>query len=124
MEQYNDCVPELAELKRKGRWVKMDSASIVPGDIVKVEAGMRVPADIRIIECAGCVFETAYVNGKTARTTADQNKSAEDFLESPNMAFLGFLCTSGSCTGVVVATGPSTVVGKLIAKKRWPPSSS
>ena len=39
MEQYHECVPEYAFVMRNRRWVKMDSASIVPGDVIRVEAG-------------------------------------------------------------------------------------
>ena len=39
MEQYHECVPEYAYVMRNKRWVKMDSASIVPGDLIRVEAG-------------------------------------------------------------------------------------
>jgi magnesium-transporting ATPase (P-type) len=39
MEQYHECVPEFAFVMRNKRWVKMDSASIVPGDLIRVEAG-------------------------------------------------------------------------------------
>jgi Cation transporter/ATPase, N-terminus len=39
MEQYHECVPEYAFVMRNKRWVKMDSASIVPGDLIRVESG-------------------------------------------------------------------------------------
>jgi P-type E1-E2 ATPase len=98
MEQYNECVPELAEVRRKGRWVKMDSASVVPGDVIKVDAGQRIPADLRIIEAKQCAFDTSYVTGSTHKLTADPSKSAQNYLDSPNMAFLGYLCTTGLCS--------------------------
>jgi magnesium-transporting ATPase (P-type) len=42
MEQYHECVPEFAFVMRNKRWVKMDSASIVPGDLIRVEAGGEI----------------------------------------------------------------------------------
>jgi magnesium-transporting ATPase (P-type) len=47
--------------------------------------------------------------------------SSNNYEESPNMAFLGYLCVEGSCSGVVVATGEKTLIAKMIMKKEWPP---
>ena len=50
MMEYNEVVPDQAFVKRDKNWIKMDSTSLVPGDIVMVRDGERVPADIRIFE--------------------------------------------------------------------------
>ncbi len=50
MKKYNECVAEYGFVKRNGRWVKLDSLSIVPGDIVRIGKGERVPADVRILK--------------------------------------------------------------------------
>ena len=50
MEAYHECVPEHAQVRRNKNYVNLDANSIVPGDIVKIESGSRVPADVRIIE--------------------------------------------------------------------------
>jgi hypothetical protein len=50
MQEYNECVPEHAMVKRNGTLLNMDTTSLVPGDIVIINEGQRVPADIRIIE--------------------------------------------------------------------------
>jgi hypothetical protein len=123
MEQYHDCVPEYAFVMRNKRWVKMDSASIVPGDVIRVECGERVCADCRVIEANKCVFETSYVHGNLNPLNCDPNSVGENcsYLTSPNMAFLGYLCLSGSCTCIVVATGGSAVVSRLILQNKWPP---
>lgn len=52
----------------------------------------------------------------------DPEKESEEYLDSPNVAFLGYLCSSGECTGVVVDTGSATVLARLIDKRAWPPS--
>ena len=59
MEQYHECVPEYAFVMRNKRWVKMDSASIVPGDVIRVEAGGQyqgVQAMIILFELSGLVI--------------------------------------------------------------------
>jgi hypothetical protein len=50
MKKYNDCVPDYGYVKRNGKWLRLDCISIVPGDVVRIGKGERVPADIRIIK--------------------------------------------------------------------------
>jgi len=124
MEQYKQVVPQSSQVKRSGRpWVNMEATGILPGDIVKINNGERVPADMRIISCsAGCSFDSAAVTGKhQPHVIASTTLLAKDYLASPNMAFAGYLCVSGECTGVVVATGADTIMGKLVNQGQWPP---
>jgi hypothetical protein len=123
MQQYHDCVPEYALVMRNKKWMKMDAASVVPGDVIRVEAGERIAADMRVIESMGCTMETSYVHEGVNPLSCDPYTSGTTFLESPNMAFLGYLVIAGTCTGVVVATGASTVVGKLIGQQCFPPGN-
>ena len=95
MEQYHDAIPEYAMVMRNKKWLKMDAASIVPGDVIRVEAGERVAADMRVIEAMGCTFETSYVHlginplryvfglNTTAVTLCSSNSSFLDFLILP-----------------------------------------
>ena len=123
MEQYKECVPQSAQVKRNGRpWVNMEATGILPGDIVKVSKDERVAADLRVIEAKGsCSFDTAAVTGRHEPQLCNPALPSKDYLQSPNMAFCGYLCISGECTGVVVATGADTVMGKLVSKAAWPP---
>jgi magnesium-transporting ATPase (P-type) len=50
MRKYNDCMADCALVKRSGSWIRIEAISIVPGDIVRVTVGERVPADIRIFK--------------------------------------------------------------------------
>ena len=47
---FHDCIPDNSEVMREGKWILLDCASIVPGDIVRIATNDRSPADIRIIE--------------------------------------------------------------------------
>ena len=97
MLDYNEVVPELATVKR-GKWMKMDAASLVPGDVIEIRDGDRVPADVRIIEStASCRFDTSAITGDSTRRSCSVRQSSQDYIQSPNMAFLGFLCTEGEC---------------------------
>lgn len=114
MELYNDTVPDQANILRDGKWLKMDSASVVPGDVVMVTAADRVPADIRIMEVRfvemigrfpfislnlqasdDCMFNTEMVNGKTTLKSGIPSESGRSYEGSPNMAFTGYLCKQG-----------------------------
>ncbi len=49
MRLFNECIPDYGYVKRNDQWIRLDAISIVPGDIVRVGAGERVPADIRLV---------------------------------------------------------------------------
>jgi hypothetical protein len=122
MKQYNEAVPENASILRDGKWLRMDSNSVVPGDVLKHYEGDRIAADIRLIEASGnCQFDTRAIKYRSSPKIADPKSSLNNYEESPNMAFLGYLCISGECTGVAVATGADTMIGKMIVRKQWPP---
>lgn len=125
MMEYNECVPEHASVRRNKNWVKMDSTSLVPGDIVMVRDGERVPADIRIIETTSpCKFDTSAINGEVNdRKSASTKHTNNDYLITENMAFCGYLCVEGNCKGIVVSIAEKTVIGTLINQKKWPPKT-
>jgi len=124
MEKYKEAVTDHAQVNRVVRggrdWLNMDSRDILPGDLVKVPAGARVPADLRILEAKNCKFDTSMLNGKTTIITCDPSTTSKEYLDSPNMAFVSYLVTSGECKGIAVATGSNTVLGKMINQKQWP----
>ena len=101
MSKFHEAVPDQATILRDGRWLTMDSHSIVPGDIIKVERGQRVPADIRVFETdEHCIFDTRMVTTRQPMKQIDIDLSSntdlrEDYLLSGNMAFLGYLCVEG-----------------------------
>uniref|UniRef100_A0A6T5VPP8 Uncharacterized protein n=1 Tax=Chromulina nebulosa TaxID=96789 RepID=A0A6T5VPP8_9STRA len=121
---YNDSVPEHAIVKRNGKWINMDSASLVPGDIVKIDTHERIPADIRLIEVDNCIFSTNAVYNSNSNLIASITTSSDKYVGASNMGFLGYLVESGSCVGVVVATGKNAVISKLIKGRLWPPKTS
>ena len=82
------------------------------GDVVIVELGKRIPADIRIIESYGMKVDNSSLTGESLllpRTPECTNP--DNPLETKNLAFFGTLCKEGSCKGVVIFTGDNTVIG-------------
>lgn len=99
--------------------VKTDTLTdeLVPGDIVFLQAGDKVPADLRIIEAKGLKVDMSSFTGEVEpqRRTVEPDNVVRMPLEAPNMAFYTTLVLSGEGCGVVVDTGARTMMGKLTA---------
>ncbi|MPW24648.1 HAD-IC family P-type ATPase [Alkalibaculum sp. M08DMB] len=104
-------------VKRSGEIKEVDSQELVPGDIVILDAGRYIPADIRLIESANLQIEESALTGESVPS----NKDAKDIFTDPktslgdqsNMAFMSTLTTYGRGEGVVVATAMDTQIGKI-----------
>lgn len=105
-----------ALVKRNGITTEVNSAQLVPGDIVILEAGRIIPADLRLIETANLQTEESALTGESL----PENKIAEQIYEDPktplgdreNQAFMSSLVTYGRGVGVV-ETGMNTEMGKI-----------
>jgi sodium/potassium-transporting ATPase subunit alpha len=85
---------------------------LVPGDIVIVELGKRIPADLRIIESHEMKVDNSSLTGESLmlmRSSECTNK--DNPLETKNLAFFGTLCKEGSGKGIVIMTADRTVIG-------------
>ena len=106
----------VAHVVRDGAETEIPAAEIVPGDLVILAAGARVPADGRIVESARLQIEESALTGeslavtKTTEVLDDKDASLGDRL---NMAFLGTTITDGRGRLLVTATGARTEVGKI-----------
>lgn len=105
-----------AKVLRDGQWMNVLAKELVPGDIVALNSGDRVPADLRLIETNSVFAEESALTGESVPVS----KSAEKLLEEDaalgdqrNMAFLGTLITMGTAKGIVVRTGMRTEMGKI-----------
>lgn len=100
---------------RDGRRVSIDSAEVVPGDIVLLEPGDKVPADLRLIEAAGLRMEEAILTGESVPVEKSTRPLAADtpLGDRACMAFSGTLVAGGAGRGLVVATGADTEIGKI-----------
>lgn len=104
-------------VRRDGDIREIDSVDIVPGDIVILDAGRYIPADLRLLEGANLQIEESALTGESVPS----DKDAEALLDDPktplgdmaNMAFMSTLVTYGRGEGVVVGTGMSTEMGKI-----------
>lgn len=99
----------------EGKIVEVDSNSIVPGDVIIVEAGMKVPADARIVESRELSVDESLLTGESFPVAKNNIKVPEDTIlpERTCMLYAGTSVTSGWGKAVVVATGEKTEMGKI-----------
>ena len=105
-----------ARVLRDGTEQIIDAASLVPGDIIRLEAGDFVPADARLLHSAGLKSEESALTGESVPSEKDaqQPVSADAALgDRVNMVFSGCSITYGTATAVVTATGMQTEMGKI-----------
>lgn len=106
-----------AEVIRGGSLISIPTPKLVPGDIINVSEGDKVPADIRIIKEAGVQADESMLTGESIpiEKTSDALNGKYEIYEQKNTLFQGSFIVSGSALGVVTATGNDTEFGKIAA---------
>ena len=104
-----------ATVQRDGRRLRLDARSLVPGDVVWLAAGDRVPADMRIIDARSMQTAEAALTGESSAVGKQSEALAPEtpLADRVNMAFAGTMVVSGQASGVVVATGEMTETGHI-----------
>ena len=104
-----------ATVIRDGRRMEIDAAELVPGDLVLLASGDRVPADLRLLQCKELRVEEAALTGESLPVEKDTAAVAADapLGDRHGMAYSGTLVVYGQATGVVVATGAATELGRI-----------
>ncbi|GIM47520.1 calcium-transporting ATPase [Collibacillus ludicampi] len=105
-----------ARVIREGKKRVIPAAELVPGDIIELEAGDRVPADLRLIAVHGLETEESALTGESlpvAKLVERINDPEAGLGDRRNMAYMGTMVTRGKGQAVVVATGMQTEMGKI-----------
>jgi magnesium-transporting ATPase (P-type) len=105
-----------ATVRRDNREEDLDSSLLVPGDIVLLEAGDIVPADLRLISSTRLQINESLLTGESVpyqKSPEPLEKGDVPLADRQNMAFMGTAVTSGRGTGIVVATGLKTQMGAI-----------
>ncbi|HOJ27537.1 MAG TPA: cation-translocating P-type ATPase [Spirochaetota bacterium] len=116
MEALKKMAAPLATVIREGTPVNIPAREIVPGDIVLLEAGKIIPADLRLIEAAQLKIEEAALTGESVPVEKQTQQINEENLplgDRKNMAYNGTIVTYGRGSGIAVATGMNTELGKI-----------
>ncbi|WP_428312072.1 cation-translocating P-type ATPase [Hydrocarboniphaga sp.] len=112
LKQYST---PLASVRRQGRVTRIPADQVVVGDIVEMEAGAVVPADLRLIDAARFVCDESILTGESFAVEKRLPPLAAEapLPERSNMAYKGSLAVSGRATGLVVAIGTGTELGRI-----------
>ena len=105
-----------ANLLREGHRLSVPASEVVPGDIVFLEAGNFVPADVRLLETVNLRIEEAALTGESVAVTKNANLELEDDAalgDRKTMAYTGTVVSYGRGVGVVTNTGMSTEIGQI-----------
>ena len=104
-----------AKVIRDGKESEIDSRELVPGDIILLETGSKVPADARLIDIAAFQIDEASLTGESVPSdkTTDPLKNNILVNDQKNMVFMGTIVTRGHAMAVVTGTGMDTEIGKI-----------
>lgn len=115
IEALSSMVPENATVLRNGIFITIPVSAIVPGDVVQLAAGDRVPADMRLFQQKNLQVEEAALTGESVPVQKQLDPVKPDAVlgDRKCMVYSGTLVTSGAATAVVVSTGMGTELGKI-----------
>jgi Ca2+-transporting ATPase len=108
-----------AKVLRDNKEKEINSEGLVPGDIVLIASGSRVPADLRLIHVIELKIDESMLTGESLpveKTTAPIREEHLTAGDQKNMVFMGTVTVSGRGRGVVVATGSDTALGNIAGK--------
>ncbi|CAG7855917.1 H+-transporting ATPase [biofilm metagenome] len=104
-----------AKVSRDGKSIIISSENLVPGDIVSLESGDKIPADLRILQSKNLKIDESILTGESVPVEKNSQPVAPDTVLADrfNLAYSGTLVTFGAATGVVAETGDATEIGKI-----------
>lgn len=119
-EQSSRALQQLLRIRaavvRDGEVRELDAEAVVPGDVVWLESGNRVPADLRLLWAHGLEIDESLLTGESLAVLKDPawtGPAETAVADRRNLAYAGSIVGRGRGKGVVVATGTTTVVGQL-----------
>eukprot|EP00172_Hildenbrandia_rubra_P000649 Plantae.Rhodophyta-Hildenbrandia_rubra.ctg13534.p1 GENE.Plantae.Rhodophyta-Hildenbrandia_rubra.ctg13534~~Plantae.Rhodophyta-Hildenbrandia_rubra.ctg13534.p1 ORF type:complete len:1169 (+),score=203.15 Plantae.Rhodophyta-Hildenbrandia_rubra.ctg13534:522-4028(+) len=114
LREFRNFLPPQATVRRDGGQTSIiPAADLVPGDIVMVKLGDKVPADLRIVYNSRLKVDNSALTGESEACERGVTMTSQEPLETQNLAFLGTLAVDGSATGIVIGTGDRTVFGQI-----------
>jgi magnesium-transporting ATPase (P-type) len=104
-----------AHARRDGVWADVDAEALVPGDIVRVKSGDKVPADVRLVEATNLRVEESALTGESVSAGKKTSPVVPDSSigDRHSMLYSGTIVTTGRGIGVVTATGVDTEIGRI-----------
>ncbi|MBS3764398.1 MAG: cation-translocating P-type ATPase, partial [Planctomycetes bacterium] len=115
VEQLRELIRSPARVVRDGESSETPQRDLVPGDIVRIEEGDKIPADMRLVESFNLRTNEFSLTGESMPQGKETNAIKEECVlgDHDNMAYVGTTVASGTATGLVVRTGMETELGKI-----------
>ncbi len=116
-------LPQYATARRNGRWQSLLSTELVPGDMVRLQPGDKVPADIRLLSTRELRIDESMLTGESTVVEKGIGPVDESAVVADRacMAYSGTMVTDGLAEGVVVATAQETEIGRISSMMRGVP---
>jgi sodium/potassium-transporting ATPase subunit alpha len=114
MASFRKMLPTMVTVIRDGDSRQTEAENLVPGDVILLHEGDRVPADGRLLEAIELEVDLSSLTGESVAQTLDADLSHDNLLESPNMVFSGTLVQGGEGRALVCETGMSTQMGAIV----------
>jgi len=113
MAQFANMLSGSAAVIRDGVEINIEPTEIVPGDVVNIRGGDKVPADVRLVQSSALKVDNSSLTGEAEPQSRSVASSDPVVAESKNMCFMSTMCVLGSGRGVVIATGDKTMIGTI-----------
>ncbi|TPP66702.1 Sodium/potassium-transporting ATPase subunit alpha [Fasciola gigantica] len=113
MESFNNMIPQTARVIRNGEMCTIAADKLVPGDLVEVKYGDRIPADIRLIYSSSLKVDNSSLTGESEPQSRSANCTDPNPLETKNLAFFSTNAVEGTGRGIVIHTGDKTIMGRI-----------
>ena len=113
IEKLSLLLPFQVNVIREGKRREVPARAAVPGDLILLAEGDRVPADARLVETSFLMVNNAALTGESEPVSVHPNPEAGELIDSRNIVFAGTTVMSGSGRAVVFATGMATEVGRV-----------
>ena len=114
MESFRNMLPPMISVLRDGQGSRIEARLLVPGDVILLEEGDRVPADGRLIEVNQLKVDHSSLTGESEPQLRKLTCTHDRLLESRNMVFSGTLVQSGNGKALIYATGMRTQIGRIV----------
>lgn len=113
MSLLSKMMPQETTVVRDGRNMQVAATGLVPGDVVLLTGGDRVPADVRILAATEFRVENSSLTGESALIPLGPKAQSDAPTESRNVAFMSTMAMTGQAVALVIRTGDETMIGKI-----------
>ena len=114
MASITGMLPDHCIVVRDGVQKEIDGRDIVPGDLLRITIGSKLPADVRFVEVSSDArFDRSILTGETAPLLGSVQSTDDNYLETACIGMAGTHCVSGTAWGLVLETGDRTIFGRI-----------